>query len=93
MPDTMPAPPPPPSAVISNVWLVTCHGCGSYDIAGPGHPAVRPKADGHDGQFEFYDRDALRLKHDADCVKDPVSGYSLDFSIMAAPPAMTRAGG
>jgi len=66
---------------------VSCKGCGSYDIVGPGHPATTyvphpdyPKA----GQHVLTDRSALRHAHAGDCAPDPETGhYPLHFDFMA----------
>lgn len=66
----------PPASLIGNGWLVTCHSCGGYDLAGPGHPAVRPNGD---GTFELYDRDAIRITHPDGCPA------TLDFRFIGMP--------
>ena len=78
-----------PVSVVPNVWLVTCKGCGSYDIAGPGHPAVRQNAD--TGLHELFDRTAIRHAHPDSCLPDANGSRPMDFSFMAAPAAMNAA--
>jgi hypothetical protein len=73
-------------SMVNNVWLVTCKGCGSYDIVAPGHPAMRDRGD---GTHELHDRGALRHNHAEGCEPHPETGHHpVDFSFMVAPPAM-----
>lgn len=70
-------------SMLINAWQVTCQNCGTSDIAGPGHPAVRSCGD---GTHELHDRTALHHDHSNNCQPDPDTGhYPLDFSFMAAP--------
>ena len=70
---------------IPNVWLVTCKQCGTYDLVGVGHPAVRPRKD---GTYEFFDRDALRHNHADDCKPNKDGNRPLDFSFGTVPPVV-----
>ncbi len=70
---------------------ISCQNCHSYDIVGPGHPAVtyvphpeRPD-DPEAGQHVLTDRSALRHSHAEDCEPHPETGhYPLHFEFMAA---------
>jgi len=65
------------TSMMNNVWLVTCQNCDTYDIAGPGHPAVRDRGD---GTHELHDRTALRHAHADGCAPHPETGhYPVDF--------------
>jgi len=76
-------------SMIPNVWVVTCQGCGTYDIVASGHPAMRDRGD---GTHELHDRTAVRHVHADGCAPDPETGhYPLDFSLMSAPPALRAA--
>lgn len=74
-----------PASVFRNVWYVTCKGCKTYDIVGPGHPAVRQVPE--TGLFEVHDRQALhtRLGHKPGCDFHTTGESPLDFSFGAAP--------
>ncbi|MGA2412697.1 MAG: hypothetical protein ABSG46_20230 [Candidatus Binataceae bacterium] len=72
-----------PPAAFQNGWLMTCHECGTYDLVGPGHPAVKYVPD--TGMYGVYDRTKFRHDHGPDCVNDPESGYSLDWSFANMP--------
>lgn len=62
---------------------VACKNCGTFDIAGPGHPAVRFNPDTQ--QHEVFDRTALRHSHADDCQPHPETGhYPLTFTFMFA---------
>jgi hypothetical protein len=61
---------------------VACTNCGTFDIAGPGHPAVTQ--DPATGQHALTDRTALRHSHADDCQPHPETGhYPLAFTFMA----------
>jgi hypothetical protein len=61
---------------------VQCRNCGTFDIAGPGHPAVT--YDEEAGQHVLTDRTALRHNHAGDCEPHPETGhYPLHFTFMA----------
>ena len=80
-----------PASLINNVWLLTCKGCGAYDVVGPGHPAVRPQ-EGSPGVVEIYDRSAVRHSHAAECEhKDKNGDGPMDFSFMPSPAAFAPA--
>jgi hypothetical protein len=71
---------------LNNVWVVTCQGCGTYDMVAPGHPAARDRGD---GTHELHDRTAIRHDHADGCEPHPETGnYPLDFSFMTAPAAL-----
>jgi hypothetical protein len=84
-PEPPQAPAEVPGSLIQNGWLVTCHQCGSYDLVGPGHPAVRQVEGSWPGHYEFFDRTAVRHNHGPQCVNDPESGYSLDIALAGLP--------
>jgi hypothetical protein len=69
---------------------VSCKGCGTYDIVGPGHPATVyvPHPDHPDdpeaGQHVLTDRSALRHAHADDCQPGEDGNYPLHFDFMAA---------
>lgn len=60
---------------------VQCQGCGAWDIAGPGHPAVRQ--DPGTGQHELFDRTALRHAHADGCQPDAAGNYPLAFTFLS----------
>lgn len=68
-----------------------CQNCGTFDIAGPGHPAVTCAhddatacADAEAGQHVLTDRTALRHAHAEDCEPHPETGhYPLAFTFFA----------
>lgn len=60
---------------------VQCTGCGTWDIAGPGHPAVRFNPDS--GQHELFDRTAFKHNHAEACTPDESGNYPLHFTLMA----------
>jgi hypothetical protein len=70
---------------------VSCANCGTFDIAGPGHPAVEcahPPDVGCSaaglGQHVLTTRDAFRHNHADDCEPHPETGhYPLTFTLMA----------
>ena len=63
------------------MWHVSCRSCGSFDIAGPGHPAV--EYDNEAGQHVLTDRTKLRHAHDEDCQPDAETGhYPLAFTFI-----------
>lgn len=80
---------------------VHCSNCGTFDIAGPGHPAVTCAHDGviacadaGTGQHVLTDRSALRHEHADGCEPHPETGhYPLTFTFMAgiAPVNLTGA--
>jgi hypothetical protein len=60
-----------------------CRSCGTFDIAGPGHPAVT--YDEQAGQHVLTDRTALRHSHADDCEPDAETGhYPLAFTFFRA---------
>jgi len=59
---------------------VACKNCGSFDIAGPGHPAV--EYDSEAGQHVLTDRTALRHSHDDDCQPGDDGNYPLAFTFI-----------
>jgi hypothetical protein len=60
---------------------VACKNCGTFDIAGPGHPAVT--FDEEKQQHVLTDRTALRHAHDDDCQPHPETGnYPLAFTFI-----------
>ena len=62
---------------------VSCRNCGTFDIAGPGHPAV--EFDEEKQQHVLTDRTALRHAHADDCEPDAETGhYPLAFTFFAA---------
>lgn len=70
---------------------VSCQNCGTFDIAGPGHPAVECShpgdvgcGDAGPGGHVLTDRTALRHSHADDCEPHPETGhYPLHFTFMA----------
>lgn len=80
---------------------VHCRGCGAFDIAGPGHPAVTCAhedgtacGDAGPGQHVLTDRAALRHSHADGCEPHPETGrYPLAFTFMAGTAPVTLAGG
>lgn len=67
---------------IPNAWLVTCKGCGAYDLVGVGHPATRKRPD---GTHELFDRAAIRHSHADGCEPNAEGNYPLDFSFTTVP--------
>jgi hypothetical protein len=67
------------------VWHVACQGCGTFDIAGPGHPAVT--YDDGKQQHVLTDRTALRHAHDDDCQPNEEGHYPLAFTFVNLPVA------
>lgn len=65
--------------------------CGTFDIVGPGHPAVEQSAD--TGQHLLTDRTKLRHAHADDCQPDADGNYPLHFTFMAPVGAQPAAGG
>jgi len=62
---------------------VICQNCGTFDIVGPGHPAVEYDAEA--GQHVLTDRTALKHSHAEDCEPHPETGhYPLAFTFLAA---------
>ena len=61
---------------------VSCRNCGTFDIVGPGHPAVTFDQDKQ--QHVLADRTALKHAHDENCQPHPETGhYPLHFTFMA----------
>jgi hypothetical protein len=61
---------------------ISCRNCGTFDIVGPGHPAVTYNAE--TGQHELTDRTQLRHSHAEDCEPHPETGhYPLHLTFMA----------
>jgi hypothetical protein len=60
---------------------VACQNCGTFDIVGPGHPAVTP--DPQTGQHLLTDRTALRHNHAGDCRPGADGNYPLALTFMA----------
>jgi hypothetical protein len=79
---------------------ISCRTCGTFDIAGPGHPAVQcvhpPDVQCNaagPGQHALTDRAALRHSHADDCEPDAETGhYPLAFTFFGAVGA-TASGG
>lgn len=61
---------------------VACQNCGTFDIVGPGHPAVTYSAEAQ--QHVLTDRTALKHAHADDCQPNAEGNYPLAFTFMAA---------
>lgn len=62
---------------------VHCQNCGTFDVVGPGHPAVQ--FDGERQQHVLTDRAKLRHSHADDCEPHPETGhYPLHFTFLGA---------
>ena len=61
---------------------VSCANCHTFDIAGPGHPAVT--FDEEKQQHVLTDRSALRHSHAEDCQPGEDGNYPLHFTFFAA---------
>lgn len=60
---------------------ISCRNCGTFDIAGPGHPAV--EFDEEKQQHVLTDRTKLKHSHDDDCLPHPETGhYPLAFTFI-----------
>jgi hypothetical protein len=70
---------------------VACQNCGTFDIAGPGHPAVT--YDTEKQQHVLTDRTALRHSHADDCQPGEDGNYPLHFTFMAPVGAQPATGG
>jgi hypothetical protein len=78
---------------------VACTGCGTFDIVGPGHPAVEcthpPDVGCRDEGVAHVltDRTKLKHAHRDDCEPDPETGhYPLHFTFMAGVGAVDMTG-
>ena len=65
------------------MWHVACKNCGTFDIAGPGHPAVT--YDSEKDQHVLTDRTALRHEHADTCQPNEEGSYPLAFTFISLP--------
>jgi hypothetical protein len=71
---------------------VSCRNCGTFDIVGPGHPAV--EFDEEKQQHLLVSRTALKHSHADDCEPHPETGhYPLHFTFMAGMAPVDLTGG
>jgi hypothetical protein len=66
---------------------VQCKNCGTFDVAGPGHPAVQYNSQA--GQHVLFDRTALRHDHADGCEPGDDGNYPLHFTFMAGTAPVT----